>query len=484
VLEEVSEERMKTSRCVAVACACLTVGGCGSTSEETGDAKVDAGGADSFADVVVDVGADNSFNLDVPSFDARTPPAVSAFFDCKLINGATTRDPTTNHLQTRFNLTGTDLGIPLAIGSDLHLFFGDTMGYEEIWPPGQDPDSVAHISLGEAKTDFTTLCRDLGVYVTPDDPSVAHATDPTVLRDFAGAYMTPPPGGSLDQYIAQHPPGYPNIPGTFEVPTGAIFSGGNAYVFYAGLVTKTPSTFATLSYLAKWSAPGAAVPGYQIVRPIDRLVGGDLGGHFIQIAPVESAGTLYLFGTGQYRHSGVRLARKPIADIESAGGEELFDPASGTWKAAASMTQSEREAIAPLVEGADGVGEISVQWFADASEYVMLYQRELHDASGAIFDNRVVLRTAKTPEGPWTDAATIFDMADATFRSMYCCGATCAPDQILQCDRAGLYGAYLLPFDRYIPGGQDKPPSVQIPFLVSTWDPYGVVLFHLQFDVD
>ena len=465
---------------VAVACA-LVASGCSTSSDDGAEAGVDAeGDAPGLeTDVATEVGTETDTGDETDAAPATVSASLlGAQFVCKLINGASTRDPSDNHLQTRFNLTGTDLGVPLVTGSDLHLFFGDTMGYEVIWPPGQDPDSVGRIALDTVTADLTTLCRQLDVYVTPDDPSVAHATDPSVLRDFAGAYMTAPPGGSLDQYIAQHPPGFPNIPGTFEVPTGAIFSGGNAYVFYAGLVTKTPSTFATLSYLAKWSAPGTAVPGYQIVRPVDRLVGGELGGHFLQIAPVENAGTLYLFGTGQYRHSGVRLARKPIADIETAGGEELFDPTTHAWKLASSMTQSEREAIAPLVEGADGVGELSVQHYAEASLFLMMYQRELHDASGGITDNRVVVRVARAPEGPWSDATTIFDMADAGFRASYCCDATCAPTQILHCDRAGLYGAYALPL-AHAPAKEDLP-SIDLPFVVSTWDPYGVSLFRVQ----
>ena len=107
-----------------------------------------------------------------------------------------------------------------------------------------------------------------------------------------------------------------------------------------------------------------------------------------------------------------------------------------------------------------------------------MYQRELHDASGAILDNRVVVRVAVAPEGPWSDATTIFDMADPTFRASYCCDATCSPTQILHCDRAGLYGAYALPLAHF-PFKEDLP-SIDLPFVVSTWDPYGVSLFRVQ----
>jgi hypothetical protein len=314
--------------------------------------------------------------------------------------------------------------------------------------------------------------------VTPDDPSVAHASDPSIARDFAGAYMTAPAGESLDAYIAQHPAGFANIPGTFEVPTGAFSSGLNTYVYYAGLVTKTPSTFATLSYLAKWSVPSTGAPGYQILYPVDRLVDGALGGHFIQIAPVMRDHTLYLFGTGQYRHSGVRLARTYDYAIDTTGEAELFDPATQTWVTSYAATRAEREGIAPLVEGEDGVGELSVQYVEDAAVYLMMYQRELHDASGAIVDNRVVVRVARQPWGPWSEATTIFDMADAGFRAAYCCGTTCGPTQILHCDRAGLYGAYALPL--VTSTAKAGVTTIDVPFVVSTWDPYGVSLFRVQ----
>lgn len=470
---------------VGWACAFACVAACGGANGDgagTDAAADDVRDADAMTDG--DAGADAVADADADGVADGVGVAVGASlidrtFVCKLINGASLEDPSGNHTQTRFNLTGTDLGVPLVTGASFHLFFGDTMGYRVIWRPGEDPDSVAHVPLASMSADVATLCDALDFYVTADDPSVAHSTDPTILRDFAGSYMTAPAGGALADFIAQHPPGFPNIPGTFEVPTGAIAVGGKAYVFYAGLVEKTPATRATLSYLARWDAPGASAPGYQILYPIDRLAAGALGGHFIQIAPVESAGMLYAFGTGDFRRSGIRLARKPIAQIDAAGGEELFDPTTRTWTAAASMSQSARDAIAPLVEGDDGVGELSVQWIEGAGVFLLMYQRELHGASGAITDNRVIVRVARAPEGPWSDAVTIVDMADPAFRAAHCCDATCGPSQILHCDRAGLYGAYALPFAQVVPK-EDLLPTIDLPFLVSTWDPYDVVLFRTR----
>lgn len=413
---------------------------------------------------------------------AWEPSLVERTFLCKLVSDTALGDPTENALHTRFNLTGTDLGVPVATGDTLHLLFGDSVGHRVIWPFGEDPDAVGRIPLAAVAADPTALCRELELYVTPDVPSVAAGVDPAIERDFAGAYMLPPPGEPIGAYIADGAGPFPNMPGTFEVPSGALAVGDALFLFYAGLVEFTPRTRATLGYLARWDAPGRGLPTYQVVRPIDRLVDGPLGGHFVQIAPVALGDTLYLFGTGDYRHSPVSLARLPLAALESGEGTELWDAASGTWLAAATATPRQRQAIAPVLES-EGVGELGVQWVPEAEVLVALYQRELHDAAGGIVDNRIVLRTAPHPTGPWSEAVTVIDMADPAFTAAHCCGETCPGAQILHCLVAGLYGAYLLPTVGVEPG-PDGALSLQLPFVVSTWDPYNVVLFaaHVRLD--
>lgn len=417
---------------------------------------------------------------------AWEPSLVERTFLCKLVSDTALGDPTENALHTRFNLTGTDLGVPVATGDTLQLLFGDSVGHRVIWPFGEDPDAVGHIPLAAVQADPTALCRELELYVTPDVPSVAAGVDPAIERDFAGAYMSPPPGESIQAYIADGAGPFPNMPGTFEVPTGALADGGVLWLFYAGLVEFSPRTRATLGYLARWDPPGRGSPSYQVVRPIDQLDpaggGGPLGGHFVQIAPVARGGMVYLFGTGDYRRSPVSLARLPLAALPTGAGTELWDAATGTWLDAATATPRERQAIAPLLES-EGVGELSVQWVPEAEVLVALYQRELHDDAGGIVDNRIVLRTASDPTGPWSEAITVVDMADPAFMAEHCCGPTCAGAQILHCLVAGLYGAYLLPTTTVEPqpGGALE---LQLPFVVSTWDPYNVVLFTARVRLD
>ncbi|MEQ1508703.1 MAG: DUF4185 domain-containing protein, partial [Myxococcota bacterium] len=390
-------------------------------------------------------------------------------FGCELLSEDTLEDPTDNHVQTRFNLLGSDLGVPVVVGDGLHLLFGDTVGYRLIWTWGEDPDSVGVVPLASVVADPTAVCRELAFYVTPDVPSVAASVDASIERDFAGVAMIAPPGESLADYIHDPAGPFPNLPGTFEVPAGAAtLSTGATYVWYAGGVAFGPPIRMTVGYLARWDTAGIGPPTYQIVRPIDHLDAGELGGGFVQVSPVERDGWVYQFGTGDFRRDGVRLARVPTASIETGADTALYDPSGAAWVAPPGP-------VDPLFE-TDGVGELSVT--AVDGWWIALYQRELHDpVTGAIVDNRVVVRLATAPEGPWSDAATVIDMADPAFQAAHCCvGATCPGDQILHCDRAGLYGAYLLPAITVTPTA-DGGATLALPFLASTWDPYDVVLF-------
>jgi hypothetical protein len=475
------------------ACVVLACGGAGARGDGSSTSAATTGssslGTDASADgsttgapttsststTSADTTADDSTGAPLP--DAWVPSFVDRSLVCKLVSNTGLDDPTANQTHTRFNLRGTDLGIPVTLGDRLLIFFGDTVGYRMIWDFGEDPDAVATIDAASVLADPSALCDGLSFWVTGDVPSVAAGVDPAIERDFAGAAMTAPDGQSVADYIAQPAGPFDFMPGTFEVPTGALADGTGVWIFYAGLVDPVPGYHATRNYLARWDdANTAAAPSYRIVRPIDDLVGGALGGHFIQVAPVAFGDEVWLFGTGEYRRSGVYVGRIDRAALESGDGTELYDPAMAMWRDVGAIDAA---AIAPVFE-TDGVGELSVQWVEDPGLLVALYQRELHDAQGNIMDNRVVLRTAPTPEGPWSDAVTIVDMADPAFAAAHCCGdGVCEGEQISNCGVAGLYGAYLLPVGAAIVG-EDDTRELELPFLVSTWDPYNVVLMRTR----
>jgi hypothetical protein len=396
------------------------------------------------------------------------PKLLSKQQVCKLINGQAEGDPTANQAPTLANLVGTDLGIPLEVGSTLYFFFGDSHGNKGIWQPGQSfPDALGY-SLDSATAVAAKpglLCSDLRFLTLSPSSSLGPTIDPSIVADFAAPAMIVPSGGSLSTYI-HNPSGdsqntFPNLPGTSEVPSGAFAYGSDAYVFYTTVASPTNTTMQA-SYLAHWSSPSPqASPSLGVLYSVDERSGtaSALYGDFINVAAETSGSYLYLFGTGDFRKSPVRLARKALSSLVGAGGFELYDAASGTWGAARG---------APIVT-TPGYGETSVRFFSAINRWMFL---------AADFDThtQVVARFAAQAEGPWSDPIVVEDMSDPAFVSLYCCGQSCAGPQMMHCSGSTFYGAYLLPEIAVQSDG-----SFTVDYTLSTGNPYDVVLMEATF---
>ena len=412
-------------------------------------------------------------SVDVPGLDAapplppgHVPELVELAFRCKLISDRNIDDPTANDTHRRANLRGTDLGIPLVHDDDLFLFFGDTAGARVIWPLGPEslPDAVGFAAAGAqaVAADPSVLCSELRFLVT------GGATGEGVEADFAAAHMTPPPGEPIGDYV-HNPAGprgaglFPHLPGDFEVPSGAFSHGGSIYLFYT-IINHQPFEMRG-SYLARWGTPSTTgLPNYDILYHVDQRFDehGPLGGDFINIAAVVVGDHVYLYGTGAYRASPVHLARKPLASIDAPGGFDRFDAATGTWVAASAPA-------APIVS-APALGELSVQYFESIDRYVMLDQ----EVTG---ENRIAARFAEAPEGPWSEPVTVASMSDPAFLLRHCCvGTDCAGERLMECERAGFYGTYMLPTALAHADG-----TFSITFVMSTWIPYNVALMTARF---
>lgn len=467
--------------------ACAT--GSPTDGRDPRDPRVDASTAafdastprdDATVDGARDAGTASRDASEIGTDAGRTPTGVAVEYRsrelvCKLISGDELLWESENRTHTRFNLRGTDLGTPAIVGDQLHLFFGDTHGFRRIWRVGEDPDSVARVSLTAARADLRTLCRELDFYVTPDVPSVAAVEDARIARDFEGAYLGPPPGRSIREFLdrpaleSEHGA----FAGSFEVPTGAITHDGRTYVYWSTRPGSGDIGPMRLSFLAHWETAGSSPLFYRILHTLDDLDGArPLGGHFIQNAPLVRGEHLYLFGTGLYRRDGVHLARKRAADIATPGGFELYDPRTETWISAEGLEANERAAIpATIDEDVRGIGELGVQWVEEAGVYVLMYQ-QMSDLSGG---NRMVMQVALRPEGPWSKAS-IITMHEPAFVAQHCCvGETCPGERIIRCDRGGLYGIYPLPLIEA--HAEDGGHVLRVPFVASTWQPYNVVLF-------
>jgi hypothetical protein len=403
--------------------------------------------------------------------DVAPPTLASTELLCKLVNDENVFEPTPNATHTRANLLGTDLGIPVGHGSDLYLFFGDTVGYQGIWPFSESvPDAVGYAANGRAAVaaDPSVLCDGLRFLRLPGSASLGPSLDPAIEADFAAASMTPPPGQELAQYVKNPsgPPGqnaFPSLPGTFEVPSGAFSHDGSLYVLYTSVESPQALTMKG-SYLARWANPSkAGLPSYQILYGLDdRLdASGPLLGRFINVAAESAGDHVYLFGTGDFRNSPVYLARKSLAAIDSPDGFEIFDAAAGQWLAAPGGD------AAPVIADAK-FGETSVRYFPEIDAWMFLAQG----------GHQVVARFAERPEGPWSEEITLHDNTDLTFLAQYCCvpEGTCAGQQLFNCSKAGFYGTYLLP---------DVSVDAQgftVAYTMSTWDPYNVALFTARFE--
>ncbi len=407
------------------------------------------------------------------------PTFVSLTERCKLINDKNLDDQSANQPAYHANLRGTDLGIPVANGNDLFFFFGDSAGVRGIWPFGGEslPDAVGYAALPHAAViaDPGVLCTNLRFLGGPLQSGIGHSLDNHIERDFAAASMTPPAGHALSEFI-HNPAGarganaFPNLPGDFEVPSGAFSWGGSIYVFYTTVVS--PSTVEMKgSYLARWAAPSTSgPPSYEILYAVDERfdAAGALHGDFINVAPVVSGDFVYLYGTGEYRKSPVHLARKALSSLAQPGGFERFDALTKQWLPATASASA--TAATPVVASA-GIGELSVQYFPAIHRFAMLDQEIVAG------ENQVLARFATSPEGPWSAAISVASLSDPAFFTKYCCvSLDCSGERLLNCDRAGFYGAYMLPDVTTRPDG-----SFVIDFVLSTWDPYDVALMSATF---
>jgi hypothetical protein len=391
---------------------------------------------------------------------------------CKLISNRNLDDPTANDTHHRFNLRGTDLGIPVAHGNDVYFFFGDSAGYKGIWPLGAQSlaDAVGYSGVPAAELALAPekLCSNLRFLALPPANSVGPKLGAQIERDFAAGAMVAPGGQSLASYI-HNPAGdrgqnqFPYLPGDFEVPSGGFSANGAIYVFYTS-VQVTPLEMKG-SYLARWAAPSTAgLPNYEILYPVDQRydANGALGGDFINIAALVEGDYVYLYGTGTYRASPVHLARKKLTQLATPGGFERYDAVSRTW--------STSNASGPVV-ATPSIGELSVRYFPQLGRYAMLDQEITNNR------NLVVARFAEAPEGPWSASVVVGDMGDPAFSAKYCCvNNDCLGQRLFNCDRAGFYGTYLLPEAAVNADG-----SFALSFTMSTWDPYNVALMRATF---
>lgn len=303
------------------------------------------------------------------------------------------------------NVYGTDLGIMWFNGDNslTQLAFGDTF-------------SGANMS-GDWRSNILLLSDDTNL------------SDGLTLINTGPAYQFIPAAKSQVFFIGSE---------VTNIPTSAVYANSKNYVSYMSVKSwDTPGRWTT-NYSAisqydpatdKWVLQKQTVRPAGYFRSSTMYKAGDQ--NFQQMAyvlepesKVAAGGTryVYAFGTPSGRSGSAFLSRVPEGSVTDLSRYEYWD--GNAWvtnqaKAAPVIGDSTKSTglLGPLVDLANdpkflggsmagflgaktggNVSEMSVQYNEYLDKYVVLY------GNGA---NNVILRTADTPEGPWSDPVTI-----------------------------------------------------------------------------
>lgn len=196
------------------------------------------------------------------------------------------------------------------------------------------------------------------------------------------------------------------------------------------------------------------------------------------LPPSSSGDGLLIWAAGPYRDSDPYLAYVPLVSeqtLETKSSLFYFygiDAFSGTprW----SWQESEAEPVFRSTHPC--IGESSVTWEPNLGQWLMLYN--CSDPAG------IVARRANNPWGPWSDPTVVFqhdaDGGLCTFMHpgpLGGCGTHLNdPATPVQGRPGGEYAPYVLPFLT-----RPNASSVSVFYLMSTWNPYQVVLMKVTF---
>ncbi len=358
-----------------------------------------------------------------------------------------TLKPTRQQTETRFGIAHTDLGAPFEHGGKLYFLFGDS----DPEAPGWDERHDDAIAWTEAEG--------------PEDFLLTFLKDSTRGRGYANPRISCPDEGKDDCVDL----------GTLNVPVAGLSDGETMFVWFA-------VDSAGRSLLARSEDGGYT---FRKVYDFGRT-------HFIDIAAARVNGPLpgmsacssdqwvLIFGSGNHDNPDVYLAAAPLESLR-AGDRQAVRFLSGAQfppGGEPQLTWSPKESDAvPLfrIEHGPGLSPERRAMHAWAfGEPLIHYSREL-DLWLATYNAQqktIRLRAARHPWGPWSDSMVLFDPAkDYGWGPAY--GRYIGDGKTPQLGAEGeLYGPYLIPrFTRILPGG-----SVRLNWLLSTWQPYTVVL--------
>ncbi len=346
--------------------------------------------------------------------------------------------PTLSQTFTRYGIQGTDLGNSFENGGQIYFLFGDTVG------------RLDHALDTIATTDAT-------------DPESGVRLD--FLQDGSSYVTIQPPGISM---------------GAFEVPVAGITLGSQAYVAVSTNHNADGTT--DRSVLTRFTLPAS----FQALRTISQLP----EGHFVKMSLHIQPGTMpglppggpyvLVWGTGPYRKSDAYLSIVPSGQFESGKGTKYF----AGLDASSAPTWSDEESDAKAIVENGTMGDLSVTWCRNLDLWLMTYDSRAPAPSGILFSY------SKTPWGPWSQPQLIFNPIRDGALGKFIHNPQAVPDDGLagpvigkgqadpQAVRGGDYAPYVVERWTKVQGSE-----LSIYYVLSTWNPYVVVLMKSRLQV-
>lgn len=405
--------------------------------------------------------------------------------------------PTSTRTQSRFGLGATDLGYPVEHQGRLALLFGDSWAGHQGHPgagrgekaQGEiEPadDAVGWISTRAIPT--TGQCTDLVVNHVPGAPPVLIPARVNATPRVKQGYFNVPSGGvshgghlfaffwtnhcQMDQPLDVNPPHplarpvpHPAVSDSDHTPDDWCPETDDRNSIGRGVLARSDDDGKTFTQAVPMP------PGFVYATAIDAT---SVAG----VPPAQRLGT-YVFAVPRYRKSTPYLAYAPPGLLPDPGAWQFYvgrqpngDP---TWTSFDVWNRGAGPPWRPpgspeLFDTDRCVGEFSVTWNDALGVWLMLYN----------CGPDIVARTAHAPWGAWSLSSVILnpEMDGAPCR-LVMTGNGCGNQERYHRRDAvgGLYAPFVL--DRYTTA---LPPSTSgarraiIHWLVSTWDPYQVVI--------
>ena len=344
-----------------------------------------------------------------------------------------------NRTESRFGIRGTDLGASFEHDGRLFFLFGDTVRTR---PPGVAADDSIAFTADRDPTK--------GIDLT------FHPQPPRVRGMSQGAFEVPLDGVSVDgRMYVFFSTGHFAIDGRDVMGRSVLARSDNDGLDFEALYDFSSSKFVNVS--------------------VELFVPEGDDARFLSTDP--GAPVLLVWGSGRYRSSDVYLATLPMGNLETGSGRRFLS------RSADHIAWSENEEDAVPLFGSGGVGELSVRWNPVVEHYLALFNMD--NPRG------ILMHSAPKPWGPWSDAPVlVFDPGFRSRGSTPCEAAGYGrfmhiPWNVMVCDHVqddafgprrdhewgGEYGPYQIPSFAEREGS-----GCRIYFLMSTWNPYQVVL--------